>query len=351
MNHLNHWWSEPDHFDGFTSLLRSRGLLRSAQKIMAVICGSSLVTLGAMMACQRPPVGAATLMMALVAVFVASMTAYWLRRWPTRRQSQSAIVCGSLGIAAVAMVQSNPILAAQIPAALSATGAYVAFFHSLRLMAWHTALAVCITTISAVRVASAQDIPTAVAIFGVVFFLNLAMPLAIGGLARAMRTYALRASEDPLTGLLNRRGFLDAITALPMRPFHDDHPYLAVLAVDLDDFKAVNDTHGHTVGDRALVSVADALRRHTPSRTVIGRAGGEEFVIALTSTTPDPTPIAARLCTAIAELSYQITASIGTASIPRAGLQDTTTIQELLTTADAAMYLAKRHGGNRTQHG
>ncbi len=84
--------------------------------------------------------------------------------------------------------------------------------------------------------------------------------------------------------------------------------------VDLDNFKQFNDTLGHSAGDRALRDVADLLRQRTPSDAVICRAGGKEFLIALTSEMPDVSPLARALCTALAELSPEITASIGTAS-------------------------------------
>jgi diguanylate cyclase len=123
--------------------------------------------------------------------------------------------------------------------------------------------------------------------------------------------------------------------------------------VDLDNFKWVNDTHGHAVGDSALVAVADLLRQCLPSHAAICRAGGEEFLITLTSSAPDAAPVATRLCTAIAELSFQVTASIGAAvsELHRfSGPNGAGRLEGLIATADAAMYAAKRNGGNQAQH-
>jgi GGDEF domain-containing protein len=95
--------------------------------------------------------------------------------------------------------------------------------------------------------------------------------------------------------------------------------------------------------------VAELLREHTPADALICRAGGEEFLIALTSVTPDVGPVAAQFCTALGGLSPKITASVGTA---RAELDLLTgpdvawLVDELIRMADSAMYAAKRRGGN-----
>ena len=340
------WWSGSDHFDWVTGFLRGHGLIRTAQKTMAVVCGSALTVIGAMIVGQRAQVTGVLVVYAVAALFVSSMTVFWLTRWPTRSQSEAAIVAGTLCIAAASLLEPDPTLGTQAPAAFAVTGAYVAFFHSTRLVVLNAALAVVVTTFCAVRLASATDIPTAVVAFWLVFFANLVMPAAIGALARAMGTYASRANDDYLTGLLNRRGFVAGVTRLLAQPPHPDHRYLVVLLADLDAFKAINDTHGHAVGDDVLVGVAHVLRLCCPPHAVVGRTGGEEFVIALTSATPQPTLLATRLCGEVAGLPYQPTVSIGIVSNERSALSGTADLERLLVGADAAMYAAKRRGGN-----
>lgn len=347
MSWLQQWWTEPDQFDTVTKFLRERDLLRQGQRIMAVICGSSLAVLVPALFYQPSLLSLSTLAQALSALFILAMTVYWLRHWPTRRQSQAAIVTGTLCVAVFSIVQPNATLGAQAPTALAVTGAYIAFFHNARLILWNTLLAVTITTLSAFRLASTQDIPTAVATFWLVFFLNLAMPVAIGALAKAMGTYALRASEDPLTGLLNRRGFVDALRSLRADSSHPEHTYLTALLIDLDAFKEVNDTRGHAAGDRALITVAALLRQHCPPHSIIARSGGEEFVIAVTSPTSDAGPLAVRLCEAIAMLPDGITASIGAATVRRSAVRGNPGVEVLIADADTAMYAAKRKGGNQ----
>ncbi len=117
----------------------------------------------------------------------------------------------------------------------------------------------------------------------------------IWGISQAMGTYVERAERDPLTGLLNRRAFTDAV-AVRLVDHHPEHTHLAVMMLDLDDFKRVNDTHGHSAGDRLLQVVAGLLRDHSPAEAIICRAGGEEFLVALTCTVDDVAPLASRFC-------------------------------------------------------
>jgi diguanylate cyclase len=124
--------------------------------------------------------------------------------------------------------------------------------------------------------------------------------------------------------------------------------------VDLDDFKRVNDTHGHPAGDRALTAVADLLRRHAPPSATICRAGGEEFLIAvLSGSCTEGATMATPLCTAIAALPHGVTASIGSTCATVGGLRRRAAPQvigELIAAADTAMYAAKRNGGNQVQY-
>ncbi len=129
--------------------------------------------------------------------------------------------------------------------------------------------------------------------------------------------------------------------------------YLVMAMIDLDNFKHLNDTQGHAVGDQALVSVSAALRENCGSAAVIGRVGGEEFVVADIDTARNPAKMAERLRQAIDKIPLPVTASIGTAGAPletdsaRANLQ---LIDDLIRTSDTAMYEAKRAGGNRVCH-
>lgn len=154
---------------------------------------------------------------------------------------------------------------------------------------------------------------------------------------------AIAAATDPLTGVANRNGLAHAAERLLQQP--GAH---ALLLVDLDRFKAVNDQHGHEAGDLALVETARRLERHVRASDMIARTGGDEFVILLADR-PERLQLDAmltRLCDALAQpIHYDgrvlsISASVGVAHYPEAG----DTLQELQRAADRAMYEAKETG-------
>jgi diguanylate cyclase (GGDEF)-like protein len=128
---------------------------------------------------------------------------------------------------------------------------------------------------------------------------------------------------------------------------------LSVLMVDLDNFKGINDTYGHATGDRILVAVADNLRRISGDTTLIARVGGEEFLVAETIGTNEALQTAEAMRMAIAATPWGVTASLGVSGIRLSSEHDTLsrqTIERLVETADAAMYEAKRAGGNQVRH-
>lgn len=150
------------------------------------------------------------------------------------------------------------------------------------------------------------------------------------------------AETDPLTGVHNRRGFTAlAAAALEAGP-------AALLMVDIDGFKQVNDCHGHAFGDEVLVAVAAACLRTVRERDVVGRLGGEEFGILLPGAGLLPAvEVAERLRRAVRGLRFDgvevaVTASIGVAAAPPGHRLD-----DLLAAADAELYRAKRGGRDR----
>ncbi|MBW2551535.1 MAG: diguanylate cyclase, partial [Deltaproteobacteria bacterium] len=153
--------------------------------------------------------------------------------------------------------------------------------------------------------------------------------------------------QDPLTKLWNRRHILSHIEQ-GLAWLNRGRP-MAVVMIDLDQFKRVNDIHGHLEGDQVLQSVADALRRSTREVDVVGRYGGDEFVIVLPDTNHEEGHIAGnRFVTAIREVGMKfdaanpVMASAGL-SIARPG----DTVEVVLKRADDFAYSAKGKGGNR----
>ena len=156
------------------------------------------------------------------------------------------------------------------------------------------------------------------------------------------------ADHDPLTGLLNRRGFEAALSAHVAR-CRRYGPAGALLVLDLDGFKDVNDTHGHHAGDALLVDVAVALHERVRETDVLARLGGDEFAVLLPVETAAQAEMAAEaLVVVVREVGAErgVTASVGVA------LMDATveTGDELLVRADRAMYAAKAAGRDGVAH-
>jgi diguanylate cyclase (GGDEF)-like protein/PAS domain S-box-containing protein len=159
------------------------------------------------------------------------------------------------------------------------------------------------------------------------------------------------ALTDPLTGLLNRRGFLEKTRLLIGRMESGICENPSVFIVDIDHFKAFNDTYGHHVGDFILKNLAKELTGSLRPRDVVARVGGEEFAIVLSGCQSDlAQTIAERLRLKIAsqklliddnEICYTVSIGISTFAA------DELDIQNALKRADAAMYRAKVAGRNR----
>jgi diguanylate cyclase (GGDEF)-like protein len=352
MSRLKAWWSQPDQYDWVTTFLRQRGMLCPARMILAIVAGSSALVPLTVLPSRFEPSAVEMITGGVAATFTVGVTVLWLTRWPTRRLSQAGVVVGALFIGAWSLVQPTGALAALACTAMAVTGGYIAFFHGPRLLLFNGAVAVAVATDAVLRLAHESNLATAASAFWLTTFLNLSVPLGIWGISRAMGTYVQRSEKDALTGLLNRRAFTDAVRNRLTDP-PPGHAHLAVVMVDLDNFKRINDTHGHSAGDHALQAVAELLREHTPADALICRAGGEEFLVALTAVTSDVGPVAAQFCAALAGLSPKITASVGTASAELdllTGPDVAWLIDELTRIADSAMYAAKRRGGNQAHH-
>lgn len=330
-----------------TLFLRQRRLLRPAQLIMALVASSSSLVPLSYLATQRDLSVGTLALSGASAAFTLFMTAFWFTRWPTRLQSEANGVAGAAFVAGWSAIQPSPGVAALACAALAVTGGYFAFFHNPRILLFNTALALLTAVMAATRLADETDVATAVAAFWILWFLNLCVPVAIRGMSQAMGVYATRAETDGLTGLLNRRSFSRALQRMLAEPT-SGATQLTVALADIDDFKRINDTYGHAEGDRVIRVVADLLRMHCPAPAAICRAGGEEFLIALTGPGPALT-VAQTLRTAIAALPDGVTASIGLASVDLAAPDHPagdTMVADLFAAADTAMYAAKNSGGN-----
>jgi diguanylate cyclase (GGDEF)-like protein len=158
------------------------------------------------------------------------------------------------------------------------------------------------------------------------------------------------AETDELTGLANRRRLIERGRAEIARARRFGHPVTAMM-IDLDHFKALNDTHGHAAGDRALKQVADVCRDTLRDIDLVARSGGEEFAVLLPETDlAKGLEVAERLRHAIYAIELpvgpdgaRIAASVGIAELGK----DEAVLDQLLARADKALYRAKAEGRNR----
>jgi len=166
---------------------------------------------------------------------------------------------------------------------------------------------------------------------------------------RTVRHYKLAAATDPLTELLNRRGFFEAVGDIMANRREIREP-VSVLAFDLDHFKRINDRFGHSAGDATLRLFATVVRNTLRADDAIGRLGGEEFVALLPSTLADAAAAAKRVRKAFATASAApgkhaaATVSIGVACGSAYAEIDT-----LIARADTALYRAKTNGRDRVE--
>ncbi len=167
---------------------------------------------------------------------------------------------------------------------------------------------------------------------------------------RLKHALAFQASHDALTGLINRREFDSRLTGA-LQSAREGAATHALLYVDLDQFKVVNDTCGHIAGDRLLRDVTSLLQQQVRSADVIGRLGGDEFgILALHCTLEQATRIAEQIRLAVHEYRFfweQNSACIGASIGVVAITKDSESVASLMSAADIACYAAKDAGRNR----
>ena len=157
------------------------------------------------------------------------------------------------------------------------------------------------------------------------------------------------SNMDQLTGLLNRRGFLQA--ALPLAHLAKRNRYqVGVLMVDTDNFKSVNDRHGHQFGDRVLAGVASTIKQATRTSDLVGRFGGEEFLVFLSKVEKEALDqVGEKVRLSVESASYEglsITVSVGGAmDFVKTNVESA--LEAMINAADHKMYEAKNSGRNR----
>jgi diguanylate cyclase (GGDEF)-like protein len=184
------------------------------------------------------------------------------------------------------------------------------------------------------------------------FTISIAFILLAMAKERTELRHRTAAMVDPLTGIANRRSFLQEAALIAKRHTADPRP-TAVLVIDLDHFKSINDRFGHALGDRVLELFSETARLSIRSSDLIGRLGGEEFAAVLYDTNRDKAmAVADRIRESFAQASLEVdsrpvgaTVSIGLVHCQEAVLD----VPQLLAQADQALYYAKERGRNRVE--
>jgi diguanylate cyclase (GGDEF)-like protein len=184
------------------------------------------------------------------------------------------------------------------------------------------------------------------------FTISIAFILLAMAKERTELRHRTAAMVDPLTGIANRRSFLQEAALIAKRHIADPRP-TAVLVIDLDHFKSINDRFGHALGDRVLELFSETARQSIRSSDLIGRLGGEEFAAVLYDTNRDKAmAVAERIRESFAQASLEVdsrpvgaTVSIGLVHCQEALLD----VPQLLAQADQALYYAKKRGRNRVE--
>jgi diguanylate cyclase (GGDEF)-like protein len=344
----------PDHYYFLTAMLAARGVQTRTSRVIAVlILGLGIIPVTLIGTLSGPDGLRDRLLAVATTVCCVAMGSLWLRRqWPTRAQSQACVVIGTLCIAVASLIVADPVIGLLGATSFAAPAAFIAFFHTGRLLAFTWTIGACVLAVLAVRIAS---INTALAISGVVLvaLLNVFAAFACRMVIRLMDTETVYSEIEPLTGLLNRDAFYERVATLIGARSRDDDRYLAVAVLNLDGYSFLVGIAGAAAGNRARVEVGQQLRETVRRGTLVAHVSDSEFVIAELFTTPDPSALIDRALGAITTTPHRMTASVGVVTTPLRPLAPYSpydVLDEVLDIATAAMYDARKAGGNQARY-
>ncbi|MGH3724827.1 MAG: diguanylate cyclase [Mycobacterium sp.] len=362
MTFLRQWWTEPVPTGWLLAFLQTRKLDRVVRLLIA---GYALIFAAICLTVQFSDAGPTSTVGRVIvgvcgvgALGWAARWAFW--SWPTLAVSVAFVAFADLGTALSCSQDSNNLAGLVGTVLFTPIGAYVSFFLGNRLLIAHAAL--CTAVIFALAIPMVAEgtigaIATAVTKVVSLLMVVVLIPVVIQFGIAVIRLDALASRIDPLTGILNRRGihyeWQRLHTRLTRLPNMSGNLAVAVASIDIDRFKSINDTQGHSAGDQVLIAVARALTAQSISANIVGRSGGEEFIVASVCTAESVPALAAALGEAVSGCSHSeltITASVGVATRAVSDLATSTAdeaIESLMVHADNAMYTAKYDGGNQ----
>lgn len=356
-NHLREWWTEPVDYVAQVQYFTKRAKSGPIQVLIGIGTGTNgLLSLFVLLPSARTP--ASQVVVAMFAVLQLLWGWNWCYRpWPSRPVSLAFVISADIGIAAVAVLDASWLLGLFAFNAFAMISVYLMFFDGPKYLAAHVLWLLLATTAFALHISDATHLDISaftaktIAAVAPVAWTPLGIQLAIWSL----RNDANESITDPLTGLLNRRGLQLHIADL-FRDVVAEDTEVAVIVVDLDRFKAINDTFGHIAGDEVLALCARRILSAVGSTALVARIGGEEFVVVDLVGSGLASAGADHIRNAIAApAEYSITASVGVTSVAvetfaSAGDDPVAVLDSLVKQADLAMFDAKRNGGNTTVH-
>ncbi|WP_225731687.1 MULTISPECIES: diguanylate cyclase [unclassified Nocardia] len=354
---LRAWWRDGvdyrwliETFESHSALAPMKIMIGSAGIVMASITALALLS----QAGQRGAVGVTQAVVA-IALALAWTLRWWLLPWPREGESLAWIAAIDVTVTANNVLVQDRLLGALGIVLLVTTGGYATIFHGPRILALHVGWSFVSLVLVGILMFVGRPGNTGHGKGDLLLCVGVMMSnICVTGVVLPIVHFShwlvqRDAQSDPLTKLLNRRGLDSRLSR-----FFDPAARGGVYAVtfDLDRFKSVNDTFGHSLGDEVLVRTAKCLREAAPPGAVIARTGGEEFAVVGYLNDDCVGAIAERLRGAIetmTDLPITITASVGAAVTTLNGTGETRTAplrQSLFRSADTAMYEAKRLGGN-----
>ncbi|MFC8182496.1 GGDEF domain-containing protein [Rhodococcus sp. NPDC057297] len=331
---------------------------RPSGKIVRIIVALSMINISAMsftslFAIGGPTGTAATALTLTLCIVNLIIAALWvLRPFPGRLGVVSFAIYSDLGVAAALSVLDlrNALLGCVLYAVI---GAFVTFFLSPRWVVAHLMFAsgIAIGFAVAIYVRGDMDTITLLVQTDVVLLGIMSVPVTSHIFLTTLSADARSSALDPLTGLLNRRGLDAALEDLWPRGRREGQ-CAAVIVVDIDNFKSVNDIHGHDEGDAVICRVAERLTTHVSRYGVLGRTGGEEYLAAVVTSRLHIDALIHGIRRALhGEGDFvPVTVSVGAAILYAESHLWTTgsdTVNTASRVADSMMYEAKASGGNR----
>jgi diguanylate cyclase (GGDEF)-like protein len=350
------WWREPVDYSAQVEYFAKRGMSRAIQVMIGLGTGLDAVI---SLVILLPFAGTRTSHVAVAAF--AALQLFWAwawccRPWPSRRMSLAFVITADLGIAAISVLDASWLLALFGFNAFAMISVYLMFFDGPRVLGSHAVWVLLTTTAFALQAAPGAHFDTMTftastlaAVAGIV-----TSPLGIQLGIWALRNDANESVTDPLTGLLNRRGLHLHIADL-LRGASTPDTEVILVVVDLDRFKHVNDTYGHTIGDAVLVRSARRIMSAVRGSALVARTGGEEFVVVDVAELHEyAREDFDRIRFAIAApAEYEVTASVGVTRVAAVSfvapeVDPVELLDAMIDRADRAMFDAKRNGGNAT---